>query len=59
MKKKMIYLFLIIVCLGSLFLITGWHKHQKENRHPNIHKILTAQAQIAPQTMPQFLRGNF
>lgn len=56
MKKKMIHLFLIIVCLGSLFLITGWHKYQKENIHP---KMDPAIAYASPQTMTQFLRSSF
>ena len=58
MKKKMICLLLIIMGLGCLSLAIGFHKFQKD-KAIDIHKILTAQAQIAPQTMPQFLRGNF
>lgn len=44
--------------LGCLSLAIGFHKFQKD-KAIDIHKILTAQAQIAPQTMSQFLRGNF
>ncbi|HIW06672.1 MAG TPA: hypothetical protein H9889_05035 [Candidatus Ignatzschineria merdigallinarum] len=58
MKKKMIYLLLIIIGLGCLSLAIGFHEFQKD-KSIGIHKNLTAQAQIAPQTMSQFLRGNF
>lgn len=56
MKKKMIHLFLIIVCLGSLFLVTGWHQHHKKSHAPKLDRTI---ALNSPQSVTQFLKSNF
>lgn len=60
MKKKMIHLFLIIVCLGSLFLASGWYEYQQNSTTPQMDRAIAQLApQMAPQTMTHFLKSNF
>lgn len=60
MKKKMIHLFLIIICLGSLSLVIGWHQYrQKEFDAPMDRAIAQVTPTMAPQTMTHFLKSNF
>ncbi len=60
MKKKMIYLFLIIVTLGSLSLAIGWHQYrQQQNEVLMENSIAQITPQISPQTMTHFLKSSF
>ena len=62
MKKKLSYLLLIIVTLGSLFLAFGWSKYQKADTQeiPEMQPTLAqAMPYIPPQSASQFLRGKF